>query len=117
MSTSHRAMISWISAEDGGREQPPSGPRYVTVAHFEEDEKGAGEAWSLVVDFEKRFKDPRLLLATVRFLVDDAPHHLLHRGSRFELLEGRKRVAKGIILPTSLAIPDEINEFESALIG
>src|SRR5579863_5421159 len=99
MKTVQHAMISWISSEDGGRKQPPSGPRYVTVARFEEDEKGAEEAWSLVVDFEKQFKDPRLLLANIRFLVDEAPHHLLHRGSRFELLEGRKRVAKGIVLP------------------
>lgn len=117
MSTAQRAMISWMSEEDGGRKQPPSGPRYVTVARFEEDEKSDDEAWSLVVDFEKQFKDPRIVLATVRFLVDEAPHHLLHRGSRFELLEGRKRVAKGIVLPSTVAIPEEINEFESALIG
>jgi len=110
-------MISWISPDDGGRKVPPSGPSYTTVARFEEDERWNESAWSLVVNFEKRFKDPRLLLASIRFLADEAPHDLLHHGSRFELFEGRKRVAKGIVLPPTITVPEEINDFESALIG
>ncbi|HWE02758.1 MAG TPA: hypothetical protein VG326_10140 [Tepidisphaeraceae bacterium] len=112
-----QAMISWISAEAGGRAQLPTGPTYSTVARFEEDERWPESAWSLVVDFQKRFKDPRLVLATVRFLNQSAPGILLHAGSRFELFEGRRRVAKGIVLPGAISIPEEINDFEAALIG
>jgi hypothetical protein len=115
--TTQRAMISWVSAADGGRKQPPAGPTYSTVCHFEEDENWHEVSWSLVLDFEKRFKDPRLLLARVRFLSDDAPHRLLHNGSRFELFEGPKRVAKGIIIAPTIPVPEEISEFEAALIG
>jgi hypothetical protein len=117
MNTFQRAMISWVSAADGGRKHPPSGPSYSTMARFEEDAGSSHGEWSLVVEFEKRFKDPRVLLANVRFLVDAAPHHLLHSGSRFELFEGRKRVAKGIVLPPAIPVPEEISEFEAALIG
>ena len=117
MTTSQRAMISWTSAADGGRKQPPSGPSYSTLVRFEEDTASAQGDWSLVVESEKRFKDPRFLLANVRFLVDAAPHQLLHSGSRFELFEGRKRVAKGIVLPPTIPVPEEISALEAALIG
>lgn len=117
MSSTHRALISWIGPEHGGRQHPPSGPRYVTVARFEEDEKWPESAWSLTVDFLRKFDDPRLLLAEVAFLVQEAPHQLLHDGSRFTLLEGRRFVAKGVILASRVAVPEKLTEFECALIG
>ena len=117
MSNVQHAMISWISPQDGGRSRPPSGPTYSTLARFEEDRRWPDESWSLWVEFEKSFRDSRLLLAKVRFLVDEAPHCLLHEGSRFELYEGAKRVAKGVILPAAISVPQEISDFECALIG
>lgn len=117
MSQSVEAFISWVPADEGGRSRPPSGPTYSTLVRFEEDSSWPKEAWSLVVRFLKPIRGGRYLHANVQFLVDDAPHHLLHAGSRFELFEGHKRVAKGVVLPQSLPVPDEISEFESALIG
>ncbi|HZL35314.1 MAG TPA: hypothetical protein VFC78_08390 [Tepidisphaeraceae bacterium] len=117
MIAKHHAMISWILLERGRRNQPPTGPTYSTVARFEEDENWPDSGWSLVVDFVRRFGDSRLTLADVRFLADGAPSHLIHDGSRFELFEGRQRVAKGIILAATLPIPEKITEFEAALIG
>lgn len=38
-------------------------------------------------------------------------------GNRFELLEGAHRVAKGVLLPERLDVPQELNSFEAALIG
>jgi hypothetical protein len=117
MNNSHRAMISWISAEDGGRMQPPPGPKYIGVVQFEEDPSEPFGAWSLAVNFERRFSGGKVILAQVQFLVDEAPDQLLHSGSRFALFEGRKRVAKGVVLPATVQVPDEVNDFESALIG
>lgn len=117
MSQSVEAFISWVPAGEGGRSRPPSGPTYSTVCRFEEDPRWPDQAWSLFVEFLKPIRDGRYLHANVRFLTDDAPQHLLHAGSRFELYEGRRRVAKGVVLPRALTVPDEISEFESALIG
>src|SRR5687768_4275252 len=46
------ATIQWIKAEEGGRQLPPPGPKYSTVARFEiQKEIWPREAWSLVVEF------------------------------------------------------------------
>jgi hypothetical protein len=112
-----RAFISWVPLDEGGRRQSPTGPVYSTVARFEEDENWPKQAWSLVVRFVRPLHGGRYLIADVDFAAPDAPAALLGKGSRFELLEGRHRVAKGVVLPASIEVPDEINEFESALIG
>jgi hypothetical protein len=117
MNNPQRAIISWISAKDGGRKTPPPGPQYSTLVHFEEDPGWEKGAWSLMVDYDKDFQNPRVVLARVRFLSEDGPRDLLHAGSRFELFEGKKRVAKGIVLPAVVSVPDQISEFEAALIG
>lgn len=112
-----RALISWIPAEQGGRESPPSGPRYVTVVRFEEDENWQQEGWSLVVEFLKPVDRGRYTLADVTFLAPAAPTHFLHAGSRFMLMEGKKPVAKGVVLPSSTPVPDQMSVFEASLIG
>lgn len=111
-------MISWTDAGDGGRRSAPLGPTYSTVARFEDDENWPREAWSVALRLIRRFGD-RHVLAEVSFLADDAqaPVRLLRRGSRFELLEGQRRVAKGIVVDSSVEVPDRITDFESALLG
>jgi len=94
-----KARVCWIKEEDGGRRSPPSGPRYSTVARFE-DEKDTWlkEAWSLVLEFSGP-PDESLCMATdVGFLSEDGPMRLLHPGSIFELYEGRRLVARGEVL-------------------
>jgi hypothetical protein len=56
-------------------------------------------AWSLCLYFEHPV-DPviRESYATVRYLVDGAPHDKLVDGARFELLEGIRVVAEGEIV-------------------
>jgi hypothetical protein len=117
MTITERALISWIPADQGGRQAPPAGPRYVTVARFEEDEQWPDRAWSLVIEFVKTVDRGRYTLASVRFLAEEAPSHLLHRGSRFTLMEGARRVAKGVVLSPSTPVPDQMSEFEASLIG
>ena len=112
-----RALISWIPPEQGGRRSPPSGPRYITVVRFEEDENWAREAWSLVAEFLKPVDRGRYTLADVSFLAPEAPIHFLREGSRFMLMEGRTPVAKGVVLPSSTDVPDQMSQFEASLIG
>lgn len=94
-----KAEISWVPKNEGGRDSPPLGPRYITVARFEEEkEKYPKEAWSLVVEFSRMASESHELIADVSFLMDDAPDYLLHPGSKFDLFEGRKLVAKGEVI-------------------
>ena len=116
MTPTQRAIIAWIPTEQGGRRQPPPGPQYSTVVRFEEDAQFALGAWSLVVKFTKSIGEHHTL-ADVAFLFDDGPMQLLHPGSRFVLMEGARWVAKGVVLPPTTAVPDQMSEFETSLIG
>lgn len=94
------ARIQRLSAAEGGRKQPPSGPRYSTVARFgHQGDTWASEAWSLVLDFVGPPDDCHCHLAKVRFLVEGGPSDWLKAGNRFELMEGSKVVARGAIIP------------------
>ncbi len=96
--TTRHARITWLTPEEGGRRVPPSGPRYVAPARFDGQLAGPdGANWSLVVDrvsLRPGFND---WIAEVHYLVDAAPHELLAPGAGFELYEGKKCVARGII--------------------
>ena len=117
MTSEFHAIVSWISPGKGGRQLPPTGLRYSTLVHFEDDDHWPDQVWSLMLDFQRSLHDGRYTVATIRFLSEAAPTHLLREGNRFELLEGRKRVAKGIVVPENVDIPAELNSFETALIG
>jgi hypothetical protein len=94
-----KAEVNWVPIEAGGRKSPPPGPRYITVARFEDDkDKYPKEAWSLVLEFSDLPNDSLSVVADVRFLAEDAPVQLLHKGSMFELYEGHKLVATGKVL-------------------
>lgn len=93
------AKICWVPAKDGGREHPPLGPRYSTVARFEKEaEKWPKEAWSIVAEFAEKTDDSSYVVAELRFLSPYAPSHLLDSGSKFELYEGHRLVAHGEVL-------------------
>ncbi|MCE7986192.1 MAG: hypothetical protein DYG89_33870 [Caldilinea sp. CFX5] len=89
-----KARICWIPAAAGGRKQPPVGPRYSTVARFNEDLT----EWSVVVEFDQQPKGPECVEGQIRFLTPDAPIHLLQPGRRCELVEGKRIVATVEIL-------------------
>lgn len=94
-----KARVCWLKEEEGGRKFPPPGPRYSTVAKFE-DEKDTWlkEAWSLVLEFSGSPDESLCMTTDVRFLSEDGPMRLLHPGSKFELYEGRRLVARGEVL-------------------
>jgi hypothetical protein len=118
MSREVRAIIRWVPALRGGRKAPPSpAVGYTTVVRLESDLNWPAEAWSLRITAAAELNGPEVLDARVHFLADAAPHELLKEGERFELLEGRKIVAKGVVLPDTLCVPERITEFELALLG
>lgn len=105
--TTRLARITWLTPEEGGRHQPPRGPRYVAPARFEGQAAGVeGANWSLVVDLGSPPSGSADWIAEVRYLVDEAPHELLLVGARFELYEGKKCVARGVIISSA---PEAVN--------
>lgn len=112
------ARITWLTPSEGGRSTPPSGPRYCAPARFEGQPPGAeGANWSLVVEFLSRPSNSTDWIAEVRWLVDEAPYELIRMGARFELYEGKKCVARGVILspvPETVHQSDVRSTFEQA---
>jgi hypothetical protein len=91
--------ICWLSAAEGGREHPPLGPRYSTVARFEKEAaEWPQEAWSIVAEFTHETDESSCVVAEIRLLAHEAPSHLLDPGSKFELYEGHRVVARGEVL-------------------
>ena len=88
------ADISWLSPTEGGRKNLPTVTVYRTVPRFEEDPNGVRGTWDMNVEFLTAPSEA-VQSARVSFVSEAAPHELLHSGSRFELTEGRKVVARG----------------------
>lgn len=84
----------------GGRQNPPTGNTYSTVARFEDIKDGwPDEAWSIMLEFNEEPDEDGIHYAEIHFLVENAPHEILYEGSKFDLFEGYKLVAKGIVIP------------------
>jgi hypothetical protein len=94
-----KARVCWLRAEEGGRNSPPPGPKYSTVARFgETDTEWLKEAWSLVLEFNLAPDESLCHIVDVRLLSSEGPSDLLREGCVFELYEGRKLVARGEVL-------------------
>ena len=94
-----RAKISWIPANTAGRRALPAGLRYSTAGRFDEDAAHwPNSAWSIVVEFDEPLGQSHEIVASIHFLVSNAPDSLLHPGSRFELYEGSRVVAYGEVM-------------------
>jgi len=94
------AEIRWLRVNEGGRLHPPPGPRYSTVARFEEqtDEQWKKEAWSLVVELHGRPDESGHQVTAITFLSENGPTKWLQPSAKFSLYEGEKKVADGIVL-------------------
>jgi hypothetical protein len=99
MSTSKRAIIEWLLADEGGRTNgPPFGPDYAAPAKFlAHADTWLSEAWDLLVHKVDGIGDSDKWIADVRFRVGNAPHEWLVDGAEFELYEGKRCVARGRI--------------------
>jgi hypothetical protein len=82
---------------------PPAGigiPPYATVVRFldSNDSWPPPIAWSLVIEKLASVSNEHEWLAEIRYLVDGAPHSEIRPDREFELYEGAKCVALGIVL-------------------
>lgn len=99
MSFEHKVRLRWIAAADGGRSSPPPGPTYSTVARFEVlADRWPQEAWSIVLQIGGQADASGEMIADIRMLAHDAPRALLASGSRLDLYEGGRLVARGEVL-------------------
>jgi hypothetical protein len=102
------ARIYWKRKEEGGRTRPPAGvgtPAYATVVRFRDSQEPwpPPNAWSLVVKKVDEVGDEFTWVAIVHYLVNEAPQNELRAGREFELYEGGKCVASGLLIdPTQL---------------
>lgn len=97
-----RAKISWRMPDEGGRKALPIGegdPPYAAVVRFKGDNGPWPPeiAWNLVV---QKIEDlgSNEWLANVAYKVAHAPHENLVTGKKFELYEGHKCVAEGVLM-------------------
>lgn len=98
-----KARIHWKTREEGGRRNLPAGvgqPPYATVVRF----KDAAEpwpplvAWSLVIEKIAIMSCEYDWLADVHFQVGEAPAAELRVQREFELYEGGRCVATGVLI-------------------
>jgi len=101
MSKSHRVTVNWIPSQEGGRKSLPSGKQYITICRFQEDTDDTWyqEAWSMVLEFDTPpTQQGYSCIGKAHFLANHAPTNRLRPGSRFELYEGKRKVAKVEVL-------------------
>ena len=93
-----KAQITWIKYENGGRKNPPlAGTRYCPIVIFNKIKGETGEIWS--ADFICTEVDENLRsIVEFTFLSEDAPINCLVKRNQFELFEGNKKVASGVII-------------------
>lgn len=90
----HAGLVRWLPAEERDRTGLPATLRYVGIGRFLDDIRGE-DVWSIVLEFDvpPPEQGSDVSRATVRFLVEDAPHDRLRHGVRFSLYEGNAKVA------------------------
>lgn len=93
----------------GGRKEPPTVPTYATVARFQDLLADWPQvAWSLVVELDEPPQLGHEAIYRVWLLSPDAPVELLHRGSKFELMEGSRVVAEGEVVDEAMVNDEKV---------
>jgi hypothetical protein len=98
MKNTAQAKIVWTPRALGRRNLIPP-ERHIIPARFEDEaDQQPQPVWSLCIEITEAPGESGETTATIWLLVGDepnAPNHLLHPGSRFELFEGYNIVARG----------------------
>lgn len=90
------AKIDWLPKKKGGRNLLPVGDKYAPIVKVTMPFIDSKEAWSLLVDIKERISSQETI-CEIEYLSDEAPDNL-KRGVEFELYEGPKLVAMGVVL-------------------
>ena len=92
MANSVRAKITWFPISQGGRRVIKEG-QLLVASRFTTEQQ-----WTLVVNIKSSPDINRVVYADVQFLISDAPFDLLHTGATFDLMEGLRVIASGVVL-------------------
>jgi len=93
------AKIQWLSKAQGGRQSLPKGDKYGPIIKITNPVlKSDNNFWSLIVINKNEISENETI-AEIKYLSDQAPDNL-GKNVEFELYEGNKLVANGIILDT-----------------
>lgn len=96
MKTWMEAHVVWVPFEKGGRQKHlPSNTRYCPIIVFPEAK--TDDAWSAEI-LTNSINDNNESIIDISFLFSDAPFELLKPGAKFELYEGKKMVASGVLV-------------------
>ncbi len=89
-----KAIIYWISEEEGGRKRPPIGTEYYPTIQMKN-----GDTWSLAIRFDRTNVEQNEMKdnCEVGFLFDNAPYHLLKSSAEFIIYEGPHKVGVMVI--------------------
>lgn len=91
------ARIFWLSSSQGGRKGViPFGDKYAPIIKITKPKIKMDKTWSLFVTNKKKINAYETM-AEIKYLSDEAPNNLFI-GVEFELYEGTKLVARGIVV-------------------
>ena len=94
-----KVLLFWLRSSEGGRKHLPTRNQYSTVIRFCDPALQNGSStWSVVLVLRNLNTPCLTMLAEMSFLVEQAPVDVLRIGFSFELLEGAKVVAKGVVI-------------------
>lgn len=98
MNPTFKAQIKWLSKEQGGRNVPPPvGSRFGSIIVAKNERLNSKEAcWSLIIEINEKTSELETV-ARVNYLSEEAPNKL-KKNFKFDLYDGNKLVAEGIIL-------------------
>ena len=96
MSRKFEAKICWLSETQGGRKNIPFSDKYAPIIQLTKPRYESDDYWSLFV-YNKNLTSEYETLSDIEYLSENAPDNL-SAGVEFELYEGPKMVANGIVL-------------------
>ena len=96
MNKKFEARIYWLSETEGGRKKIPNGDKYAPIIQITKPLFISDDYWSVFV-MNKVVLNKNETLSNMEYLSDLAPNNLA-KGVEFVLYEGKRLVAKGIVL-------------------
>jgi hypothetical protein len=98
--------LNWRSAEQGGRKRTIAAPDYAATVYFADGDK---HLFSVVLHFPTKLQDDikipaRLDRADMDFLVPSVVVSRLEKGIKFNVTEGSRVVAEGIVLSVNCSV-------------
>ena len=92
------ARVTWLTNSQGGRKGPIpfENNKYVPIISIDNNIIFEGNAWSIVC-YSYEFVDQQTTKAYMKFFIHEKAPDILFKGTEFELREGKKTVARGVI--------------------